>query len=142
MATGHGYQVPADGLRKRKRPPPPETQAVRLGNLGDSRCTCTHRYPHHDPAGGCTRCACRGFELALTPVTRTPTGPACDSCGQELLITRPDRTSCERCRLGRTPTPIPTPTPPPDLREVCAGCGRLTALADGHCLTCRHAAHR
>lgn len=32
------------------------------------------------------------------------TNAACDTCGQPLLLTRPGRTTCERCRLaGATP---------------------------------------
>ena len=64
----------------------------------------------------------------------------CSRCGQQLLLSRPGRTVCERCRLNPTAMPA-RPTAPPTVRQpgTCAGCGTESfAIADSHCMTCRH----
>lgn len=86
-------------------------------------------------------------------VTETPTGTDlpthCEECGQLLLLRAPERTRCERCRMGRTRRPdegsskdeakVERPVPVP-----CKGCqravnedGERVPLADGYCLLCR-----
>jgi ribosomal protein L37E len=64
----------------------------------------------------------------------------CARCGQRLLLSRPGRTVCERCRLNPAGTPArPAATPTVRQPSTCAGCGAESfAIADGHCMTCRH----
>lgn len=77
--------------------------------------------------------------------------PACDTCGQALLLIRPGRTTCAQCvKYGppRTQAEIDAATPPPPVPPPlvpCRGCGRTTVdgeqtrlpQADGYCLGCR-----
>jgi hypothetical protein len=66
----------------------------------DSRCTCTHRYPHHHGSGRCLRCDCPAFTYTAAPVVRVATAKRgyCYRCGQELLISNPGG-PCARCAL-------------------------------------------
>ena len=65
---------------------------------------------------------------------------SCTRCGQRLLLLRPGRTVCERCRLNPADTPArPATAPVARQPSTCAGCGTDSfALADGHCMPCRH----
>ena len=72
-------------------------------------------------------------------VATSPTGD-CTRCGQRLLLLHPGRTVCERCRLNRAPTPAPPAAAPARQPSTCAGCGTASfAIADDHCMPCRHA---
>jgi len=66
---------------------------------------------------------------------------SCTRCGQRLLLLRPGRTVCERCRLNPADTPArPATAPVARQPSTCAGCGTDSfAIADGHCMPCRHA---
>jgi hypothetical protein len=66
--------------------------------------TCTRcKHPARRLIGGwCETCSYPGGDGpagSLPVIRRAPTGPPCDGCGQELLLVRPGRTTCERCRL-------------------------------------------
>jgi hypothetical protein len=76
--------------------------------------------------------------------------PACPECGQALLLVKPDRIQCERCRMyGPPKTQAQVDAARPVTVAVpgipCRGCGRTTVegeetrlpLADGWCLGCR-----
>ena len=66
---------------------------------------------------------------------------SCTGCGQRLLLLRPGRTVCERCRLNPADTPARSAAPPAARQPgTCTGCGTSSfAVADDHCMPCRHA---
>jgi len=67
---------------------------------------------------------------------------SCTRCGQRLLLLRPGRTVCERCRLNPPADTPARPAAPANARQpgTCAGCGTASfAIADDHCMSCRHA---
>ena len=63
----------------------------------------------------------------------------CTRCGQRLLLLRPDRSVCERCRLNPAGTAARPAAPPARQPSTCTQCGAESfAIADGHCMSCRH----
>ena len=65
---------------------------------------------------------------------------SCTRCGQRLLLLRPARTVCERCRLNPADTPARSAAPPAARQpSTCAECGTEShAITAGHCMRCRH----
>lgn len=52
--------------------------------------------------GPCGKCV--HLDIKPNPVKAPPVGPTCDSCPNPLLLHRPGRTRCERCRLDHAMT--------------------------------------
>jgi hypothetical protein len=86
--------------------------------------TCNH--PSHDIRNArCRKCRWRTEHWGdprtdLPPPAEPGVMPnICDQCGQPLLLDRPGRTTCERCRLDSVRLPVPEPRQAaPDTRPL------------------------